>query len=349
MKVLILYNKIWHYRVPIFNIVSKKVDLTVAFSEGKKDGIYNFKTLFLDKWSIGRFVVHKINLFTLCKNYDRVIVYGNISWVSYVFLAFNKKRNYKLAFWSPGVSASYTKKFDSNKKWNSIRDFFYRRADGLIFYSTYPFKQYVERGFDKNKLFVAENTVEVNPDLNSSYFPKRKNILFIGTLYKAKGIFLLLESYKKAFKKNSNIPILEIIGDGPYFNELKNQIKLNKLEKQIITHGSIYDEGRKEDIFKRALAVISPNQSGLGVLESFAHGVCFITYKDSITGGERLNISNNYNGLLLSENQELSSIILNIYKNQNKYLKMGQNAKKYYQENRTSEIMANGLLDFIIN
>jgi len=349
MKVLILYNKIWHYRVPIFNIISKNVDLTVASSEAKGNEIYNFKTLFLDKWSIGRFVVHKINLFTLCKNYDRVIVYGNISWLSYVFLAFNKKRNYKLAFWSPGVSASYTKNFDSNKKWNSIRDFFYRRADGLIFYSTYPIKQYIERGFDKKKLFVAENTVEVNLDLESTYFPKRKNILFIGTLYKAKGIFFLLESYKKAFKKNPNIPNLEIIGDGPYLNELKNQIKLNNLEKQIKSHGSIYDEGEKENIFKRALAVISPNQAGLGVLESFAHGVCFITYNNSFTGGERLNISNNYNGLLLSENQELSCIILNIYKNENKYLKMGQNAKKYYQENRTSEIMANGLLDFITN
>ena len=43
MKVLILYNKIWHYRVPIFNIISKNVDLTVASSEAKGNEIYNFK------------------------------------------------------------------------------------------------------------------------------------------------------------------------------------------------------------------------------------------------------------------------------------------------------------------
>ena len=31
-KVLILYNKLFHYRIPIFNILADKYDLTVVYS-----------------------------------------------------------------------------------------------------------------------------------------------------------------------------------------------------------------------------------------------------------------------------------------------------------------------------
>ena len=34
MRVIILYNKLFHYRIPIWNELADKCNLTVAYSEG---------------------------------------------------------------------------------------------------------------------------------------------------------------------------------------------------------------------------------------------------------------------------------------------------------------------------
>ena len=68
---------------------------------------------------------------------------------------------------------------------------------------------------------------------------------------------------------------------------------------------------------------------------------------DSITGGERLNIENGDNGILMNDLSELKKIILDISKNREKYIEMGQNAKNYYIEKTKPIDMANGLLKAI--
>ena len=35
-KVLVLYNKLFHYRIPIFNLLAEKYDLTVVYSIDSK-------------------------------------------------------------------------------------------------------------------------------------------------------------------------------------------------------------------------------------------------------------------------------------------------------------------------
>lgn len=345
MKVLILYNQLFHYRIPIFRLLAEKVDLTVAYSMGKgsKEEL-NFKTLNLPILKLGRFVIHKSNIFELCSNYDVVIAYGDIAWLSYSLLPFNPFRKYKVIFWSPGVSASYEKKFDAVTKWDTVRDFFYNKADALIFYTDYPLKKYIKRRFNSKKLFVAPNTVSV---IDSPISIEKDSLLFIGTLYMQKGILILLENYLLAFEINPNIPSLNIIGGGEDLQLVMDWIDENNLKEKIFVHGSIYDEKVKILFFKRAFACFSPLQAGLSVLESFGYGVPFVTIFDSITGGERLNIINGYNGLLVDKVDDFCGVILEIANLPEKYLTMGLNAKESYENNSRPEHMANGLLNSI--
>lgn len=344
-KVLILTNRIMTYRLPIFHILAQKYDLTIAYSEGSSKSEYDdIKTIFLPICKLSRFVFHKSNIKKLASEYDVVIYTGNISWIKYALLPFHRKRKYKTICWGIGVSASYSKAYDQDKKWDGVRDFFYSKADAMLFYSEYPVEKYIKRGYSPNKLFVAHNTVKVTNNIDSS---DRHNIMFIGTLYKAKGIGELLEAYYNAYNKCHDIYNLNIIGAGDGYNDVANWILEHNMSKKITLLGAIYDETEKERYFKSSILCISPNQAGLGVLESMAHGTTFVTKSNSITGGERFNIIDQETGVLYNESQDLEGIIVDSYLNPNKYLEIGKKAKAHYDSNRTPEMMAKGFIDAI--
>ena len=67
----------------------------------------------------------------------------------------------------------------------------------------------------------------------------------------------------------------------------------------------------------------------------------------AITGGERLNILSGYNGIIYDENNDLSTILLDIHTDKEKYLTMGKNAYAYYWRERTPSIMAQGFIDAV--
>ncbi|MBK7134065.1 MAG: glycosyltransferase [Bacteroidales bacterium] len=248
-------------------------------------------------------------------------------------------------FWGIGVSASYKNKIGEDKKWDFIRYYFMRGADALLFYSSFPIERYMQHGFSKDVLFIANNTVEVNQTLISNR-PKN-SILFIGTLYREKGIYDLLNAYKLAYQKNTNLPVLNIIGGGTEYENISNWAKINSLDHKIFLRGIIYDDYVLETYFQSAICTISPSQAGLSVLKSMGYGVPFITRFDSITGGERLNIINNENGVIYRKNSELIDILCNLEKEKDNYRRMGENAANFYQKFRLPEHMVQGFLDVI--
>ncbi len=350
-KVLILYNKLFHYRLPIFNLLAKKYDLTVAYSYQTSEKIVSqcdFKILFLPVKKIWKFTIHKNDIFKLCNSFDVVIAYGDTAWLSYSFLVFKRNRKFKLLFWSIGTPASYNRKFgDAGKLHYLITDYFDKRADGLILYSSVPIKMYEKRGVKKQKYFVANNTVRVK----KIQFKKeeKNNILFIGTLYLEKGLDILLKSYLAVYKEDSSIPNLEIVGGGEQFGYIQKWIFENKLENKVFLLGPVYDEEQKSKIFEKSVACISPLQAGLSVLESMGYGVPFITMADAITGGEIFNIINKQNGLKLTHISEFKTILHDITKQRIKYLEMGEQAYKYYWEFRKPEDMTEGIIEAIEN
>ncbi len=350
-KVLILYNKLFHYRIPIFNILAQKYDLTVIYSyktSEKYRAQCNFNTKYIPIIQIGKFVFHKTNIVKFCKNFDVIIAYGQPTWLSYSTLALHKRRKFKLLFWGIGAPASYKRQYGkAGKLYFIFNDFFDHKADGLIFYSDIPKEMHKNRGYPVQKIFVANNTVEVtkiNPNTDI-----KANLLFIGTLYLEKGIGILLEAYLGAYKTNNNIPKLYIIGGGEQFERISEWIKDNCLTEKIYLLGPIYDKNIKAELFSKAIACISPLQAGLSVLESMGYGVPYITMEDAVTGGEAFNIQNNVNGLRLKSVNEFEDVILDIFINKAKYIQFGINAYNHYWNFRKPEDMANGIIEAIEN
>lgn len=344
-RVIILYNKIFHYRIPVWNELAKKCDLTVTYSEG--DGkvpdnmAINFKIMHLPARSIKGIVLQKANIRKLCRQYDAVIAYGNIAWLKYSTLPwFNKT---PVIYHTIGVSASYGKGFDEHKEWDRMRYFFYSKADALAFYTDYPIKKYLELGISLEKMFVAPNTVAVSP-LRETV--KKDTLLVIGTLYREKGIQSLLDVYKE-LRPVCELPLLNIIGKGPDYDVINQWIRENDMQDLIVLRGAIYDINEKAKYFARALACISPKQAGLTVLESMGYGVPFVSSKNAITGGELFNVHNGVNGVVMNTEQELSFVVRDISEHPEKYIAMGEKAKEFYDNNRTPKHMAQGFWDAI--
>ena len=351
IKLLIIQNKITHYNLPIYNLLADKtnIDLSIAHFGSKLNKVNtNFKTIDLNSYNIGPFIFSKQNIFKLSQNFEVVITMADLHWVPLLMLSKKINRNFKLIYWTIGVSASYSNKFDTKTRFDFLRFFFLRSSDAILFYSAYPINKYIKNKFPKEMLFVAPNTIPVNNEINIKTDPFLKDsILFIGTLYKEKGIMELLNSYRKAFNQNTDIPNLNIIGDGIEMSNINKWLNKYELKNKVFLLGAIYNDNILADYFKNSIACISPCQSGLSVLSSMGYGVPFITKFDSITGGERLNIKDNETGILYKNHSDLFDIILDISRNKIKYINMGIKAKKFYLEHRTPKHMVNGFINSI--
>lgn len=340
LKVLILHNYIMHYRVPVLNILAQKCDLTFAYCLGEAQEGCDFNLLRLPTISFcNRLYIQKDDIRKLASNYDVVVTYGSITWPKFATLPwFNSQ---KTVIWSLGVSAGYNKPYDQDKRLDWLRKFIFERADAVVFYSDCPVEKYARLGIDKEKMFVAPNTVEVCPSSTASE-EQKDSILFIGTLYRQKGINVLLAAYGQ-LRHLDCLPKLKIVGKGPDYDYIKSWIEENEMQHLIELCGAVYDPLIKSKYFAEALACISPLQAGLAVLESMGYGVPFVTTKSAITGGELFNIEDGVTGVLMSSVDSLVSVVQDIAENRKKFIDMGIKARTYYLEHRTPECMADGL------
>lgn len=344
MKLLIVYNKVWPYREKIFEIINEKYDLTVAYTDPKfLNKKYPYKTVFTPGKQLGPFFIHNDSLHKLCGQFDAVIGLYELRWLRLMALMLNPWRKYSMSFWGIGVSASYSNKFDDKKQWDFVRNFFGKKAESLIFYSDYPKTKFVEAGFEADKIFVANNTTYVSPV--NGLVAERNTFLFVGTLYKEKGIDILLTAYGKIKTSREALPVLNIIGEGPERASIEKWVKEEGLEDKVFLHGAIYDSEILKTFYTKALACISPNQAGLSVLTSMGYSTIFVTEKNAITGGEVLNITHMENGIIYEGGVEaLEKQMSWIIENKEEVIRMGKNAREHYKNNRTPEQMADSIM-----
>jgi glycosyltransferase involved in cell wall biosynthesis len=348
VKVLLIQNYIAHYNLPIYHLLgsSNDIDLTIAhFGKPAAEASSAYKEVLLTTRKKGPFILINENVFSLCNAFDVVIAMGDIHFLDLMMLGKKRRRKFRLIYWGIGVSASYDNKFDADRKWDFIRYFFMRGADALLFYSSYPVKKYSNHGFKREKLFVANNTVKVSRSSDTE--KTGESILFVGTLYKEKGIYELLDAYLKANTVDNNLPVLNIVGNGEEYSNIEKWIIVNNLSHKIKLLGAIYDDTILEQLFMKAIVSVSPNQAGLSVLKSMGYGVPFITRFDSITGGERFNITNDVTGTIYNNQEELVDILCKINEQKEKYKIMGAKALDFYNNFRLPEHMVQGFLDSI--
>lgn len=342
-KVLILQKIIPNYRYALFDEINNNFDLTVGYQKKIHIDEFNFKTQKINFTSFLNLYIPTVKFLKTCNSFDAVIIMPDLHFLNFWILPFLRLKP-KIISWSIGMRASYNLNYDINRK-KTFLDFIFgqilNRCSANIFYYKHPLN-FWKNSIDPNKVFIGFNTVKVKR-FDKIFEEKKNRIIFLGSLVKGKGLFKLIKSFEKLIFKNqdSNL-ILDIIGDGSEFMVLSNYLKYKELSKKIFLRGAIYDDEVLKGYLKKAICLISPDQAGLSVLKSFAFGVPFVTKNNAITGGERLNIVNQYNGLLYNEDKELDEILEKCINEKRFFKKMGENAYNFYWDKANMDVMVLG-------
>lgn len=237
--------------------------------------------------------------------------------------------------------------------YHKILDFFGHMYEHLL---THHMKRYVKEFYGVSKACckwlehykikakgVLYNAIdEKEYDLYQEQVKKNNNkirILFAGRLIKDKGILLLVEAYQNLQKKYTNIE-LTIVGDGPLYNELKEDKQLSLLGK--LEHEEMMKQYAKADIF------INPSYSeGLPttVLEA---GLMKCAVVATNVGGTSELIEDGKQGLLCKpEVFDITEKLEVLIKDETLRKTLGENLHKKIKEQFSWERTTKQILDII--
>ncbi|WP_426790107.1 glycosyltransferase [Sphingobacterium sp. WOUb80] len=330
----ILDHNLMHYRVPLFQfLMSRGYDVTVIHA-GKEIMGTSFKQIIVSEKKIGPFYFKSL---PRLRQFDVIVQMQNIRYINTWFLVFNFTRSYKLIDWTIGTSTS--KGLNKSISFlDKCRNFLSNYSSAIILYTDFAINKYSIT--NQQKIFIANNTV-YNPcpeNLSGSF---KDGFLFIGSLNKRKGIDVLLKAFKSYLTQtvNARIKYLYIIGKGEVVKDINDYIDSNFLRNNVILLGEINDFEMKKKYFAKSIINISPNQAGLSVLESFSFGLPYMTRENAISGGEHLNVVNDYNGFTFTEDEEIIRLMIKCNNEPGVMKQLGDNAFDYYSKERSFDSM----------
>jgi len=140
-------------------------------------------------------------------------------------------------------------------------------------------------GIDTGRFGASEkNRTAIRKKLDLSQ--NAKIVIFVGRMGEEKNIDFILEAFKEVLKRNSQAVLL-MVGDGPHFENLRQNAKNLGIESSVVFTGSI---DRKEvpryyraaDVF--VFASLTDTQ-GIVILEAMASGLPVVALKDDALKG----------------------------------------------------------------
>jgi glycosyltransferase involved in cell wall biosynthesis len=241
------------------------------------------------------------------RSFDVLIIDGWVNLACWISFFVCKLRGKPLILWVGST--------ESEKSWRRtiflpLVKIILTNTTAFLAYGTKAKKYLLSLGVDKEKIFIAYNTVDIDffqeqSDIWRKQKAKikkelgikdKKVILFMGRLIWEKGLEFLILAFKSLRPKIDNISLL-IVGSGYKKQALENLIKKEKIEDVILTPGVRYTETPK--YYSIADILILPSVSecwGLVVNEGMACGLPVLT-SDKVGAGEDL-IKHKENGFI---------------------------------------------------
>lgn len=342
-KILFCYVEYHHYRVPIWQELSKLYDVTVLHASAPKtDGTQRFREISSPPYKIWRFryqpgMIREVRT----GNYDAVIFFSDVAWFSSILgflLCPPHTRRITWGFWMTKSKAA-----------NCVRAWLAKRADGNVFYATRAARDFLDTGVSKSKIWIARNSVHVDP-AERTKVRKRETILFLGSFVARKRNDITISAFDAVCAKIPEHIRLVLVGDGPAKATAQAQADALPNGHRIDFHPGTIDPSEIQAHYAHALCSVSFGQAGLSVLQSFGHGVPFITSESAISGGEIENIISEQTGILCDMTQSsLEDSFLAICNDHAYSEQLGYNALRYYKRCSSADIMAAGFIEAIEN
>jgi glycosyltransferase involved in cell wall biosynthesis len=270
MKILVIDNAAINERNDRF-YVYKSTGEFGSDLQGSENKVEFFQFSNKSNSSISSYDLEKNNIrFTICKMYkskalrymqaylkgffrilrnDFIYVYYPNSFFPLVFIS--KVLGKKYGLYIRGEVGIYSKRSQQ----------LYKNAE-VIFTVSDGFTNYINDLSPSKKAYTIKPMIAYTAaDIvqNRHYEKKeRYNILFLGRIDKDKGLFELIDAVK-ALKQTTTLEFdINIVGDGPYLNELENKAKALDIADVVTFHGAISDKDKIMEKYLEADIYILP-------------------------------------------------------------------------------------------
>jgi glycosyltransferase involved in cell wall biosynthesis len=304
----------------------------------------SIKTLPWKKW-FGITYMLSVFCFLYCRraSYDIIhchVLQGFHSPVAVLFkFFFNKKVIIKIAASGP------LSDFRSQKK-GLFGNFLFKiikMADRIITVCSQSEEEALRVKLPASTVIKIPNGVDTNTFVPSSFVKNSKNkITFIGRLDKMKGAHILIEAFKK-LKDDGSAVNLDIIGDGPEIDRLKQMTENFNINDSVIFRGEIKDVVKC--LHESMIFVLPSFSEGLSnvVLEAMSCGLPVVATR---AGGTTDIIEDGVNGILVEAGNvsQLSEALKQLIENKDLAEKLGIEARKTVVKNFSIEYVSDSYL-----
>ena len=339
IRVLIVQGYIPHYRISLFDRLAQQEHLEVSVLHSgnptsSPDLAYN--EIVVDEHALGP-LRYQDKLVALSKSFDVVVAMFDVRFLSTMQLLLMSKQT-RVVLWGIGLG---------RRKWvNKLRIPILHKAQGLLVYDDRAIKHFVERGVAHNQIFVAPNTMHI--DIDVDWEMPRNHFLFVGQFKARKRVQDLIEAFYCARAQLPESANVVIVGSGSQRTELEALVDRLGIRDRVSFLGKITSGEALAPLFAQAIAYVSPGHVGLGVLQSFAHGVPVVTTQDTFHGPEANNIVDGENSLYYDGSiHMLADTLIDLANHPEKALMLGKNAYTHYRQHRTIDNMVDGFLQAI--
>jgi glycosyltransferase involved in cell wall biosynthesis len=247
--------------------------------------------------------------------------------------------------------------------WASARNWLGRRANAVVFYEPRTRDEYIRRGWDPRKLFVALNSIDhaeidearrwwqARPDELAEF--RRENdldrgpvILFVSRHHAANRVDLLIQATAELSREIPGLKTV-IIGNG---QEEKDRLQSLACEMgtadSVVFLDGIYEEQRLAPWFLAADVFCYPSNMGLSLIHAFWYGLPVVT-GDNMTlhGPEVVALEHGVNGLACEHGSApaLTSALRRVVTDKALGAEMSRAARNTVESKFTVERMADGL------
>ena len=201
--------------------------------------------------------------------------------------------------------------------------------------------EYIELGFNLPKEKKIRKTKKIHT----------VNLILVGTIYKRKGITLLIKALK--YIRTMDF-ILNIIGsydkNHKYYQKIIRLVKRYKLEDKVKFWGRLSDEELMGKYQSSDIFVFPSLYEGFGIVlvEAMSFGLPIIAFNNSAM---TYIVKNGYNGILVpnKNTKKLSKAIQKLLQDDIMRAKLSSNSYEYSLHFRTYEDMVKSMKNFILN